>query len=214
MSNISSNERYAAKRVEHAYLALSTSFAEFESAARLSEPSLTFRLTIAISVAELLSSIATASRIEPAVAVKRRALKDANAASRICNEAQALMRNWKGNDAIIAASSAAYDRAFASWLAAMWKMKAVRSRGPRRHDAARLFVVRIALAYAKATGCKPTIVTTEKYTGPFADLLRAVDRALRPLLPKPYQQWPADLAAVAKNMKLELRIRIRHDGSE
>jgi hypothetical protein len=109
------------------------------------------------------------------------------------------------------ALAAEYDQQFVSWLTAQqWQDDLRGHRRPRLH-ACETCVRNIAAAYTAATGSQPTIVTNNANdppeTGPFADLLRAIDDDVRQLAkvisPDCVRgQWSASIVRYAKRLRL------------
>ncbi len=109
-----------------------------------------------------------------------------------------------------------YDQAFTEWFILQQRQDELRAELTKRRRpkliAARALVCSVALVYSRSTGRAPTIVTNpgheHEHTGPFADLLRALDKDVRRLInrlhPELIKNWPTSLPRLAKTLRSEI----------
>jgi hypothetical protein len=185
---------------------LAPRFAQYEKAAGLEHPSDAFRIGLALAVTKLL-----VSRNAPDIPQKRRELeRRTRAAARRVDEVRAAARQWAEAPELRNAVSREYDRAFVEWFALQLQKDELCNspkRGPRRKEAADIFVQSIGIVYTATTGRDWTSVTNlGEHTGPFADLLRTIEADIRTLIPRlsPHlrKSWPASLTGRAKRLRL------------
>jgi hypothetical protein len=193
------------------YQVLAPRFEYYEKAARLERPSTLFGFGLAVAVAEFFVSAG------PANAQKDRELgRRKRAAARRTKQARIAARQWASRPTMRDAVRDEYDQAFAEWFMLQRRQDELRPELTRRRrpklTAARALVCSVALVYSRSTGRAPTIVTNlgheHEHTGPFADLLRALDEDIRILInrlkPALLKSWPTSLPRFAKTVRSEI----------
>jgi hypothetical protein len=189
------------------YRVLEPSFAFYEQAARLQNRSRDFRFALTVAVTQFF-----VPKSIPKVGMRELGQRK-RAASRQTKRARTVARQWPDSPEIREAAHQEYDRAFAEWFTVQRRQDELRAELPRRGrpqlEAARALVCSLASIYSASTGRAATIVTNPghecEHTGPFADLLRALDKDMRLLIdrldPALIKDWPTSLPRVAKNLR-------------
>jgi len=190
---------------------LAPSFGHYEEAARIQPPSAMFRFGLAVAVAEFF--VSTSSEKAQKAAKYRELGQRKRAAARRTKRVRTLAREWAHSAPMRDAARQEYDAAFIEWFGLQRWQDELRVELPRRGrpklEAARVFVRGVASIYSASTGRPWTIITNpgheQEHTGPFADLLRALDKDVRILIdrlhPALVRDWPTSLPRLAKSLR-------------
>jgi hypothetical protein len=193
------------------YHVLVPSFGHYEEAARLQPRSAMFRFGLAFAVADFFAS--TSTQKAPKAEKYRELGQRKRAAVQRTKRARTVAREWAHSPPMRGAARQEYDEAFIEWFALQQRQDELRvdlrRRGRPKLEAARVFVCRVASIYRASTGRASTIVTNpgheHEHAGPFADLLRALDKDVRLLIkqlrPELIKDWPMSLPRLAKTLR-------------
>jgi hypothetical protein len=193
------------------YRVLAPRLGHYEGSARVQSPSNLFSFRLAVAVAEFFAS---AGPPKAQRAQKYRELgQRKRAAAQQTKRARDVAHQWADRPGMRDAARQEYDRVFAEWLMLqLWQDELrvrIPSRGRPKLEAARALVSTVASIYSGSTGRDWTIVSNpgheQEHTGPFADLLRALDKDVRlrikQLRPELIKDWPMSLPRLAKTLR-------------
>jgi hypothetical protein len=186
---------------------LAPRFGEYEAAARLQPGSDEFRRGLAVALTEFLTAARPA---KPARQLRTKIEPKKRLAARRTDAAR-LARSRANSPETRDAADDEYKRAFVEWLSLQQWQDEISARRRPKLKAMEALVRTVASVYSAATGRRPTIVTNKSdFTGPFADLLRAIDFDARRILDQISPEWKSLLAANIVAYARTLRLTAKH----